>query len=189
MLLLCLYARTSHNKSWMTCQYNFTLALSKERHVIYMRYIQLMFEKSRMFNSFLSLQKTYSHQVAWWIYRQIDHRCALSIEMSPFCWWSLMKWCLMSICFVLVCWTRLFVILIALSLSHSKGIFLKLKPKSFKVDFIHSNWAQQLPALTYSASAVDSATVFYFLDDHDTSDLPSNWHVPLVLFLFILHPP
>jgi hypothetical protein len=27
----------------------------------------------------------------------------------------------------------------------------------------------------YSTSAVDSAILFCFLDDHETSDLPNNW--------------
>ena len=32
--------------------------------------------------------------------------------------------------------------------------------------------AQQAPAAMYSASAVDKATLFCFLEDQDTSDLP-----------------
>jgi hypothetical protein len=79
--------------------------------------------------------------------------------------------------------------LIALLLSQNNDTFLNLISKSFKVAFIQSNCAQQLPALMYSASAVDSATLFYFFDDHKTRDLPSNWQVPLVLILSILHPP
>ena len=39
---------------------------------------------------------------------------------------------------------------------------------------IANNPVQQLPAETYSASAVDRATEFCFLDDHDTKDLPKN---------------
>jgi hypothetical protein len=66
---------------------------------------------------------------------------------------------------------------------------LNLIPKSFKVAFIQSNCAQQLPALMYSASAVDSATLFYFFDDHETRDLPNNLQVPLVLILSILYAP
>ena len=75
-------------------------------------------------------------------------------------------------------WTRLLVSLIALSLSHSNGTFLNLIPKSLKVAFIQSTCAQQLPADMYSASVVDNATLFCFFDDHETSDLPNNWHVP-----------
>jgi hypothetical protein len=42
--------------------------------------------------------------------------------------------------------------------------------------------AQQAPAAMYSASAVDKAILFCFLDDQDTKDLPSKWHPPDVLF-------
>jgi hypothetical protein len=76
----------------------------------------------------------------------------------------------------------------ALSLSHSNGTFLNLIPKSFKVAFIQSICAQQLPMAIYSASAVKSATLFCFLDDHETSDLPNNWHMTDVIFLSTLHP-
>ena len=133
--------------------------------------------------------KTFSHLMAWWIYRQVDLRCLHSQCKCPlFCWWSLMKWWQTSICFVLECWTGLLVNLIALSLSHSNGTFLNLIPKSFKVAFIQRICAQQLLADMYSASAVDNATLFCFFDDHKTSDLPNNWHVPKVLFLLTLHP-
>jgi hypothetical protein len=56
------------------------------------------------------------------------------------------------------------------------------------VAFIQKFCAQQLPADMYSASTVDNATLFYFFNDHETSDLPNNWHVPDVLFLSTLHP-
>lgn len=35
-----------------------------------------------------------------------------------------------------------------------------------------------------SALAEDSAKEFWFFDDQDTSDLPSIWHVPDLLFQF-----
>ena len=38
------------------------------------------------------------------------------------------------------------------------------------------------PYRTYSASAVERATEFCFLEDHETRQLPRNWHVSLVLF-------
>jgi hypothetical protein len=38
------------------------------------------------------------------------------------------------------------------------------------------------------ASAVDKATEFCFLEDHETMDLPRSWQVPKVLFLSILQP-
>ena len=133
--------------------------------------------------------KTSSHPIAWWIYRQVDLRCPHSHFKCPlFCWWSIMKWWRTSMCFVLTCWTGLLVNLIALSLSHSNGTFLNLIPKSFKVAFIQSTCAQQLPMDMYSASAVDNATLFCFFDDHEISDLPNNWHVPEVLFLSTLQP-
>jgi hypothetical protein len=62
----------------------------------------------------------------------------------------------------------------ALSLSHSNGTSLNLIPKSFKVAFIQRIYAQQLPAAMYSALAVESATLFCFFDDQDTSDLPNS---------------
>jgi hypothetical protein len=74
-----------------------------------------------------------------------------------------------------------------LSLSQSNGTYLNLIPKSLKVAFIQSNWAQQLPAEMYSASAVESVTLSCFFDDQDTSDLPNSWHVPDMLFLSTLH--
>jgi hypothetical protein len=40
----------------------------------------------------------------------------------------------------------------------------------------------------YSASAVERAIEFYFLEAQDTRDLSKNWQVPDVLFLSILHP-
>ena len=147
----------------------------------------LKLEKSSMFNSLLNLQNLFSSSGFGKMWASWSSVPMLSTLISPFCWWSLMKWCLMSMCLVLECWTRFCVILIALSLSHSKGTFLNLILKSFKVAFIQSNCAQQLPALMYSASAVDSSTLFCFFDDHETRDLPSNWQVPLVLILSILH--
>ena len=147
-----------------------------------------MLEKSRMFNSFLSLQNLFSSSGLVKISASWSSVPTLSMHISPFCWWSLMKWCLMSMCLVLECWTGLLVILIALSLSHSNGTLLRWIPKSLNVDLIHNNCAQQLPALIYSASAVERATLFCFFDDHDTKDLPNNWQVPLVLFLSTLHP-
>jgi hypothetical protein len=35
---------------------------------------------------------------------------------------------------------------------------------------------------------VDKATEFYFLELQDAIDLPKNWQVPMVLFLFTLQP-
>jgi hypothetical protein len=75
-----------------------------------------------------------------------------------------------------------------LSLSHSNVTCLNLIPKPFKVAFIQRIYAQQLPAAMYSASAIESATLFCFFDDQETSDLPNNWYVSEVLLLSTLHP-
>ena len=149
---------------------------------------QHILEKSSMFNSFLSLQNLFSSSGLVNMSASWSSVPTLSMQMFPFYWWSLMKWWRTSICFVLECWTGLLVSFTALSLSHSNGTCLNLIPKSLKVAFIQSNWAQQLPAEMYSASAVESATLFCFFDDQDTSDLPNSWHVPDVLFLSTLHP-
>jgi hypothetical protein len=74
----------------------------------------------------------------------------------------------------------------ALSFSHKSGTLLNLQPKSLKVSLIQSSWAQQASAATYSASAVERATEFCFLELQDTKDLPRNWQVPDVLFLSTL---
>jgi hypothetical protein len=50
------------------------------------------------------------------------------------------------------------------------------------------SYTQQLLAPTYSASAMDRATEFCFLEDQHTRDLPKNWQVLDVLFLSTLHP-
>ena len=107
---------------------------------------QHIFEKSNMFNSFLSLQNLFSSNGLVNISTSWSSVPTLSMQMSPFCWWSLMKWWRTLMCFVLACWTRLLVNLIALSLSYSNGTFLNLIPKSLKVAFIQSICAQQLPA-------------------------------------------
>jgi hypothetical protein len=39
------------------------------------------------------------------------------------------------------------------------------------VAFIQRMCAQQLLTVMYLASAIESAILFYFLDDHETSDL------------------
>jgi hypothetical protein len=53
------------------------------------------------------------------------------------------------------------------------GACLNLIPKSFKVAFIQRIYAQ-LSAAMYSASAVESATLFCFFDDQETSDLSNS---------------
>ena len=99
---------------------------------------QHIFEKSNMFNSFLSLQNLFSSNGLVNISASWSLVPTLSMQMSPFCWWSLMKWWWTSMCFVLACWTGLLVSLITLSLSHSNGTFLNKWPSS-KV-FVHNNY-------------------------------------------------
>jgi len=117
--------------------------------------------------------------------------CSLSIKsiwQSPFDIWSLWKWCLISICLVLECMTRFLDRLIALVLSHFKGMWLRITPKFSSYCFIQRLWEQQLPAIIFYASAVDSATQACFLQFQDTWTLPKRWHVLLMLFLSSLHP-
>jgi hypothetical protein len=47
---------------------------------------------------------------------------------------------------------------------------------------------QQLPAVIYSASAVERATEVCLRLDYDTNDPPRNWYIPLVLFLLSQSP-
>jgi len=51
------------------------------------------------------------------------------------------------------------------------------------------DWAQQLPAVIYSASVVERATQACFLECHEIREQPKRWQVPLVLFLSVLQPP
>ena len=104
------------------------------------------------------------------------------ILISPLVLWSLKKWYRMSICLVLEWFTGLFASFMALLLSHKSGILVNWHPKSWRVCLIQSSWAQHAPAATYSASAVERATQFFFLELQDTRDHPRNWHVPKVLF-------
>ena len=57
----------------------------------------------------------------------------LSISISPFTRWSLMKWWQISVCFILERWTMLVAIFMALSLSYRNDTCSKLIPKSNKV--------------------------------------------------------
>ena len=111
---------------------------------------QHIFEKSNMLNSFLSL-KTFSHPMAWWIYRQVDLRCLHSqykypLFVSDLLWNGGGHQCALFLHVEPDCWSTW--------LSHSNGTFLNLIPKSLKVAFIQSTCAQQLPTDIYSALAV-----------------------------------
>ena len=78
---------------------------------------------------------------------------------------------------------RFLEMLMALVLSHLIGMCSYLNPKSSKVCFIHKTCAQQLPAATYSASAIDKTTEFCFLLAQETKDFSRKSQVPLVFFL------
>ena len=104
---------------------------------------QHIFKKSSMFNSFLSLQNLFSSSGLVKISASWSSVPTFSMQISPFCWWSLMKWWQASICFVLWCWTGLLVSFTTLSLSHSNGTCLNLIPKSLKVAFWKDQDAQE----------------------------------------------
>ena len=138
----------------------------------------------------------WSSQAPWiydiyWV-REISTRLSLVdtyiSSISPLATWSLMKWWRISICFVLVWSTRLYAILIALSLSHKRGTLSQWTPYSFKVYLIHNNWVHPLAAATHSSSAVERYIQFCFLEEQHTKDLPRNWQAPEVDFLSSLSP-
>lgn len=91
---------------------------------------------------------------------------------SPLSMWSRRKRCRISMCFVLECMTGFFVMLMALVLSHRRGMQPRFTPKSRSCCLSHKICAQQLPAVMYSASVVLSATHACFLHAHDTSAFP-----------------
>ena len=136
---------------------------------------QATFEKSMTFSSFLNLQNRFSSKGLVNISASWSSVPIPSILISPLFTWSLRKWCRISICFVLECYTRFVAIFMTLLLSHNKRISSNFTPNSRRVCFIHNNWAQQLPAEIYSASAVERATKFCFFEDQETRDLPRNW--------------
>ena len=119
---------------WHVNQFYLALLEGEACHIMGVH--QHIFEKSSMFNSFLSLQNLFSSNGLVKISASWSLVPTLSIQMSPFCWRSLMKWWQTSICFVLECWTGLLVSFTTLLLSQSNGTCLNLIPKSLKVAFI-----------------------------------------------------
>ena len=144
--------------------------------------------ESKIFSSLLKAQNLCSSRGLVKISASCHSVLTWRKAISPLASWSRKKWCHISMRFVLECCTGLLASLMALSLSHKSGILLNPQPKSLKVRFIHKSWAQQAPAATYSASAVDKATGFCFLELQDTRERPRNWHVPVVLFRSTLQP-
>jgi hypothetical protein len=105
----------------------------------------------------------------------------------PFSMLSLRKWYLTSMCFILEWSTGFFATLMALVLSHWNGTWVYSSPKSLMVYVIQRSWEQQLAAATYSASAVDWATLDCLREDQDTKEDPKNWQVLEVDFLSNRH--
>ena len=150
--------------------------------------VQARLRESKIFSSLLKAQNLCSSRGLVKISPSCLSVLTCHKAISPLASWSRKKWCLISMCFFLECCTGLLASLMALSLSHKSGILLNSQPKSLKVRFIHKSWAQQAPAATYLASAVDKATEFYFLELQDIREWPRNRHVPIVLFLSTLQP-
>ena len=97
-----------------------------------------------------------------------------SKDTTFFSTWSLRKWCRISMCLVLECKTWFFVRLIALVLSHLIGTQPSFKSYSRSCCLVHKIWEQQLPAATYSASAVERATLCCFLLCHEIKQFPKK---------------
>jgi hypothetical protein len=106
----------------------------------------------------------------------------------PFSTLSLRKRYLTSMCLVFEWSTGIFVMLMALVLSHWSGTWVYSSPKSLMVYVIQTSWEQQLATTTYSASVVDWATLECLQEDQDTKEDPKNLQVPEVDFLSNRHP-
>jgi len=78
--------------------------------------------------------------------------------------------------------------LMALVLSHLKGICSICNPKSESCCLSPKIYAQQILATMYSASVVDKGTHICFLLFQETWPFPNKWQVPLVFILSSLHP-
>jgi len=150
--------------------------------------IQARLRESKMFSSLLKAQNLDSSRGLVKISASCLSVLTCCKTISPLASWSLKKWWRISMCFVRECCTGLFASLIALSLSQNRGTASKWQPKSLNVCLIHKSCAQHAPAATYSASAVDKATKFCFLELQATKDRPRNWQVPVVLFWSTLQP-
>ena len=79
------------SKGWMTYQ-PILPCFDRRRGMSYNGVHQHIFEKSNIFNSFLSLQNLFSSSGLAKISASWSSVSTLSMQMSPFCWWSLMKW-------------------------------------------------------------------------------------------------
>ena len=63
---------------------------------------------------------------------------------------------------------------IALVLSHLIGVPLRLNPRSQSCSTIHNIREQHVPSAIYSASVVDTATEFCFIEFHEIKDDPKS---------------
>jgi len=126
--------------------------------------VQTMLRESSIFSSLRKAQNLDSSRDLVKISASCFSVLTWLISISPLASWSLKKWCRTSMCFVLEWLMGLFVSFMALSLSHKSGILVKWHPKSRRVCLIQSSWAQHAPAATYSASAVERAIQFCFLE-------------------------
>ena len=149
--------------------------------------VQTTLWESSIFNSLRKAQNLNSSRGLVKISASCFSVITWRILISPLVSWSL-KWCWMSMCSVLEWLTGLFASFMALSLSHKSGILVKWHPKSWRVYLIQSSWAQHTLAATYSASTVEMATQFCFLELQDTRNRPRNWYVLEVLFWSTLQP-
>jgi hypothetical protein len=87
---------------------------------------QSKLRESKTFSSLRNLQNIFSSKGLVKISASWFSVLMWYTSISPFCWWSLMKWCRMSMCLVRLCSTGLSVKRIALSLSHRSGTLLRL---------------------------------------------------------------
>ena len=79
------------SNGWMTCQ-SILPCFTQRRDMSYNGMVhQPIFEKSSMFTSFLSLQNLFSSSGLVNISASWSSVPTLLMQMSPFCWWSLIK--------------------------------------------------------------------------------------------------
>ena len=119
--------------------------------------------------------------MAWWIcFFVLTYSNLTSLSYTN----SLKKWYFIVMCFVLVCIIGFFDILIALVLSQYMNIGSLISILIPSNNCLNQKMLEKLTvASTYSISTVDWDVQFCFLLVQDTSLLPRNNALPLVLFL------
>lgn len=104
------------------------------------------------------------------------------------CVWSqcafyLIRWCMISMCFVFECKIRLYVMDMALVLSHNKYVLDSLKPQHSNLLWIYRICEQHLPVTRYFDYVLEQTTYVCFLL-YQLLDLPPNiCHPSIVFFL------